>query len=130
MEGTTVHRVVLAIVLSLAGVLTPIGDLQAANDFVLSLSDPPGHEPSKEHPKPTKEAPKKDSPKEESPRKTCPKAAARLDLRRPRPAAEILDTQRFALLLPPARLPATEPPPALAHLRELLAPSALQVFRH
>ncbi|MCK2244972.1 MULTISPECIES: hypothetical protein [unclassified Crossiella] len=126
------RAVLLAIVLSLLGVLTPACEPPVENAAVLPLSGPHSPEPSKDSHKPAKEGhkPAKESPKEEFPRKAAREAPAHLVARRPRLATELLATQRLAhgpradAHRPPHRLRPAE------HLHELTAPPALQVFRN
>ncbi|MGO1056296.1 hypothetical protein [Crossiella sp. CA198] len=126
------RAVLLAIVLSLLGVLTPACQPLVENTAVLPLSGPHSPEPSKDSHKPAKEGhkPAKESPKEEFPRKAAREAPARLATRQPRPAAELLVAQQPA--------PGIRPDPhhqphrvrPAEHLRELTTPPALQVFRN
>ncbi|GAA2807564.1 hypothetical protein [Crossiella cryophila] len=123
------RRVVLAIVLSLIGVLTPICELHVAEAMVRSASGSHSPDPAKEPQKPAKELPKKENHKEDSPRKNTRETLLRLELRRPRPANEVLVAQRSALLTRPvqAARPAQDP---VEHLRDLRTQPALQVFRN
>ncbi|WHT22742.1 hypothetical protein N8J89_17250 [Crossiella sp. CA-258035] len=126
------RAVLLAIVLSLLGVLTPACEPLVENAAVLPLSGPHSPEPSKESHHPAKEGhkPAKESPKEEFPRKAAREAPARLVARRPRPATELLAAQRPAHdIRPDAHRPPHRVRPA-EHLRELTSPPALQVFRN
>lgn len=115
--------VVVAIVLALIGVLTPVGDAIADYATTPRKSSSQSHDPVKQ-----------ESKKEDLPRKIGDKkkeALRQVPLRR---SAQQRSERPRSRVAPPARTIALTPGPGdllrVEHLRLLSRPAVLQVFRH